>query len=105
MIDWNEHRIDAVIKINTAASKMVSSFAALRMTKHGEERRQITLEDQFVVSRRPRKNNASPARILSLMCQGRLNKALEEGVRLIRFTLKLWMILAGQEVGMIAQLD
>jgi len=42
---------------------------------------------------------------LTLVCQCRLNKAFEERVRLIRFALKLGMILAGQEVGMIAQLD
>jgi hypothetical protein len=50
-------------------------------------------------------NNASPPRTLALVRQSGLNEPFEERVRLIRFALKLGMILAGQEVGMIAQLD
>ena len=47
-------------------------------------------------------NNTSPPRTLALVRQSRLNEPFEERVRLIRFALKLGMILAGQEVGMIA---
>ena len=50
-------------------------------------------------------NNASPPRALALVREGGLNEPFEERVRLIRLALKLGMILAGQEVGMIAQLD
>ena len=62
------------------------------------------LEDQKYCQPQTR-NNASPPRTLALVRQSGLNEPFEERVRLIRFALKLGMILAGQEVGMIAQLD
>jgi hypothetical protein len=53
-------------------------------------------------SKMPVVPTARTAAPLSLMRQRCLNEAFEERVRLVRFTLKFGMILAGEEIGMIA---
>ena len=42
---------------------------------------------------------------LTLMRQTSLNESLEERVGLVRFALEFWVILTGEKIGVIAQLD
>jgi len=108
MIDYSGHQPDTVTQ-GAGLRRDPSAFAQDHRSgtdfQLAGASRGLAREFRQAGACRPRSQDGCAPKSLALTCQRRLNKAFEERMRLIRFALKLGMILAGQKVGMIAQLD